>query len=130
MRGSENFRDGYWQGWEGDDLVALIDFGQVITIDKITMGFLQNINSWIFLPEYVEFAISQTGEEFEVIAQLEPQVSPRYLEVVIENISYESTPIESQYLKVKAKNIGVCPDWHPGAGGKTWLFCDEIIVNE
>jgi len=27
-----------------------------------------------------------------------------------------------------AKNRGVCPAWHPGAGQKAWLFVDEIAV--
>ena len=26
------------------------------------------------------------------------------------------------------KNISTCPNWHDGAGGKAWLFIDEIIV--
>jgi hypothetical protein len=30
---------------------------------------------------------------------------------------------------MEAKNIGVCPDWHPGKGEKAWIFVDEIIVN-
>ena len=29
----------------------------------------------------------------------------------------------------QAKNYGICPDWHLGSGGKTWLFVDEIIIN-
>jgi hypothetical protein len=33
-----------------------------------------------------------------------------------------------RYIKVRAKNIGACPDWHPGSGGKAWLFVDEIMV--
>jgi len=24
--------------------------------------------------------------------------------------------------------VGVCPEWHKGAGGKAWLFVDEIFV--
>jgi hypothetical protein len=34
----------------------------------------------------------------------------------------------ARYIRVSAKNIGVCPEWHAGAGGKTWLFVDEVIV--
>ena len=29
---------------------------------------------------------------------------------------------------LKAINYGVCPKWHLGAGGKTWLFVDELII--
>jgi hypothetical protein len=34
----------------------------------------------------------------------------------------------ARYVKIFAKNIGRCPAWHPGAGGKAWLFTDEIVV--
>ena len=33
-----------------------------------------------------------------------------------------------RYIKIKSTNVGVCPDWHKGAGGDAWLFVDEIIV--
>jgi hypothetical protein len=29
---------------------------------------------------------------------------------------------------VVAKNYGPCPTWHLGAGGKSWLFLDEVDV--
>jgi len=41
-------------------------------------------------------------------------------------ISFEKTMVRS--LKLKAKNIKVCPDWHHGAKGKAWIFMDEIII--
>jgi hypothetical protein len=31
-------------------------------------------------------------------------------------------------IKIVAKNIKTVPEWHLGAGGKTWLFLDEIVV--
>jgi hypothetical protein len=36
--------------------------------------------------------------------------------------------VPARYVRVRAKNVGVCPAWHPGAGGKAWIFVDEIIV--
>jgi len=35
---------------------------------------------------------------------------------------------EGRYIKVMAENIGLCPHWHKGSGGKAWLFVDEIII--
>jgi hypothetical protein len=35
---------------------------------------------------------------------------------------------KARFIKVIAKNIGQCPDWHVGKGGKAWLFIDEIVV--
>ena len=34
----------------------------------------------------------------------------------------------SKKIKIAAKSIGPCPDWHLGAGGESWLFLDEIDV--
>ena len=38
--------------------------------------------------------------------------------------------LQSQYLKIKVKNIGICPGGHLGAGGKAWLFVDEIVIED
>ncbi|MBK6949685.1 MAG: hypothetical protein IPH16_17820 [Haliscomenobacter sp.] len=34
----------------------------------------------------------------------------------------------ARYIRVTAKNIGKCPPWHAGSGGKAWVFADEISV--
>ena len=41
------------------------------------------------------------------------------------SLSYEAP---ARYVKVLALGQITCPPWHAGAGGKAWLFCDEIIV--
>ncbi|MGQ1788237.1 hypothetical protein [Saccharicrinis sp. GN24d3] len=35
---------------------------------------------------------------------------------------------KARYIKIKAKSVGQCPDWHPGKGGKAWLFAEEIVI--
>lgn len=35
---------------------------------------------------------------------------------------------KAQYVKVVATSLKYCPDHHKGAGGKCWLFSDEIVV--
>ena len=41
---------------------------------------------------------------------------------------YMQKGLKGRYVKVLAKNRGVCPSWHPGAGGKAWIFADEISI--
>jgi hypothetical protein len=33
-----------------------------------------------------------------------------------------------RYIRIVAKNRGVCPKWHPGKGDRAWLFADEVVV--
>ena len=34
-----------------------------------------------------------------------------------------------RYLRVRATGYGPMPAWHPGAGGKSFIFIDELIVD-
>ena len=40
----------------------------------------------------------------------------------------ESSSPNSRYLRVVAKNPGKLPQWHPGKGGDSYLFVDEIVI--
>ncbi len=33
-----------------------------------------------------------------------------------------------RYIKLSAENVRTCPDWHPGTGGKAWIFIDEVVI--
>jgi hypothetical protein len=38
-------------------------------------------------------------------------------------------PIKARYVKMRAAQHGVLPEWHPGAGGETFIFVDELEVH-
>ena len=128
QRGSDNYRTGYWQGYQGQDLEAVVDLGELRRVDAVTIGLLQDIKSWIWYPAEVSFSTSRDGNTW----------SP---ELVVKNAFPDdeygaftqefSSPIEmkTRYIKVRAKNYGACPEWHLGAGGKTWIFADEIVID-
>jgi hexosaminidase len=128
LRGSKSHTDGQWQGFEGDDLEAVIDLGRRRKISAVTVGFLQNTSAWIFLPTSAEFSVSSDGNEYQTVATVANDVSPQTADIVIEDFAALFAGVKARYLRVLAKNIGVCPPGHPGAGGKAWLFADEIIV--
>ncbi len=128
QRGIENYSDRAWMGFEGDDLEATIDFGKMKEINEITVGCLENEGSWIFLPVAVEFFVSETGENFRSAGRILKSEIVRIAEQGINNISREFKDLRTRFLKIKVRNIGICPEGHPGAGGKAWLFVDEIII--
>ena len=46
-------------------------------------------------------------------------------------LNYRCQPeMEGRFVRLLAENLGICPDWHKGAGGKAWLFIDEITINK
>lgn len=123
-----------WLGFEGNDMEVIIDLQEIKTVNKVSADFLQNVFSWIFLPEYFEISVSTDGKSFiqvgssknSVPATIEELASPIF--AFIKNFSCEFEPVKANYIKVKAVSIKTCPRWHPGFTYKAWIFTDEIIV--
>ncbi len=128
LRGTNNFRDGLWQGFEQDDLEVIIDLGQSQIIESICTGFFQRSRSWIFLPLFVEYAVSDDGKNFKVVARLSDKISLKEPGVLTKDFKQKLSNTQARYVKVFAKNIAVCPDWHVNAGEKARIFADEIII--
>ncbi len=141
LRGRQDFRLGGWQGYEGNDLEAVIDLDSVRTIASVALGCLQDNTSWIFFPTEVEFAFSSDSVTWQHVVTVPNDVSPNETAVGIKdfttpNLGHDSlvgdtrfhTVLRARYIRVRAVNLGVCPGWHPGAGKKAWLFADEVVV--
>jgi len=128
IRGSNNFRTGDWQGYYGIELDVIIDLGKIQKINQISTGFLQDQNSWIFMPAQVDYKISTDGKTFKSVGSVFNDIPEKNNGAIIKNFILKNINKKTRYIRVLAKNIGVCPDWHKGAGEKAWIFADEIIV--
>jgi len=129
-KGGDNFKTGVWQGYEGVNLDAVVDLGEVEEVKKISVGFLQDVGSWIFFPTEIEFFISIDGATFSPVGISIHEFSQKdYTPKTLEQWADLVPPLQARYIKVVAKTPGICPDWHPGAGNKCWIFVDEISVD-
>ena len=125
-RGSTQFADGFWMGFEEKDMVLILNFTKPTLISQITASFLQDYKSWIWLPLEMEILIMGEGNTFESVGKWNHSISdnkePAFINESIVNID----PVLVRKVKIVAKNMGTCPSWHQGADGKAWIFCDEI----
>lgn len=128
LRGTINYRDGGWQGYLGNDMEVIIDLGKVDSIMSVSTTFLQVSASWIFMPDSVIFSLSSDGKRFHSINELGNDVPKKTDRPIIKQFSQGFPKTKARYVKVRAKNTGVCPPWHEGAGEPCWLFVDEIVV--
>ena len=127
QRGSNNFRVGTWQGYHGVDLIATVDLSEVQEINRLAGSFLQDQKSWIFMPEQVEFFISNDGKNFKSVGVVKNHISQETEEPVLHEFDINKK-MSARYIKMVAKKIDACPDWHVGAGEPGWIFCDEIVI--
>ena len=63
-----------------------------------------------------------------MIGVVKSDVPPEVDGAVLEDFSKEGVNRKARYVRVRARNMGLCPDWHKGAGHKAWIFADEIVV--
>ena len=127
QRGGDNFRTGVWQGYHGVDLVATVDLGVRQRINRLAGSFLQEQGSWIFMPKEVEFFVSDDGKKFRGVGKVINRVPADEDEAVLQELEVRPR-CDARYVKMVAKTIGNCPDWHVGAGQPAWIFCDEFVI--
>jgi predicted alpha-1,2-mannosidase len=126
--GTTNYECGEWQGFEGKDLDAVFDLTRPTVINNLSIGFLNAPNKWIFLPREVVFSVSDDGKNYKRVADILNDIPIDNTNQMVKKFSSKIDGVTARYLKVSAKNIGVCPPWHKAAGEKAWLFADEIII--
>jgi hypothetical protein len=104
-----------------------VDLGDTIPVHRISSGYLQIQNSWIFFPVSVTYAVSRDGKSYTTVADRSIELRPD-VEKAVKEISAEFAEQKARYIKITAKNTGTCPEWHIGKGDKTWLMVDEVVV--
>ena len=128
LTGTIAHNDGYWQGWLEENLEVIIDLEKEETVKGVSFGFLESHGVWIFLPTSVRVSFSNDGKAYENPLEIKVGDGKRNGPANRTTIQSEEMNLSARYIKVEAFNRGTCPDWHPGAGGKAWVFADEIFV--
>ena len=123
-----NYADGHWQGYWGQDIDVEMNFGSVKSVNSITMRFLQNSINWILAPETIELYTSKDGQNWTLLRTEKFNPDYRITGNIIFTDPINNLNANTQYLRVVVKNPGILPDWHPSKGNASYLFCDEIVV--
>ena len=114
-------------GVEEKPIDLTIDMGELTEVSYINSRFKNAPMSWVFGPKKVKYEVSTDGKIFEEVATFEPGVTKSDVnEVVDYPASFDA--VQVRYVRIVAESVGICPEWHPAAGGKAWLFSDEVIV--
>ena len=128
VRGTNNFHDGQWQGYEEVNFNCTADLGANKNISTISLGCLQDATSWIFFPASVEFFVSSDNINFKSVGIVRNDIPQNTPDAMLHDFFVTFKKTSARYINVLAENVGRCPAWHPGAGGKCWVFIDELIV--
>ena len=117
LRGTWTYADNRWQGFLGRGGVdVIIDMEEVTTIRSIAADFMQICGPGVYMPCLVEIAVSEDGENYTKIAEIEHEI------VVDELPSFKSFgwegEVSARYIRYKAHRSRY----------SGFLFVDEIVV--
>jgi hypothetical protein len=128
LSGSRNYLDGRWQGINGQDLRVIIDLDSVNKVNRVSLGCLQDISAWIFMPLRLEVEGSTDGRTFASLGVFENQTDERARGAIRKDFTVECGGAGVRYLRVRAVSRKICPAWHNGNGKPAFIFLDEITV--
>ncbi|RZJ76466.1 MAG: alpha-mannosidase [Flavobacterium sp.] len=127
ISGTENWRKGDWQGYQGQDFEAVVDLQKKMPVKSIAARFLQDSRAWILMPTKVEYYTSDDNKTFTLAGSVDNTMNANNYETTIKAFE-TSVSIQARYIKVKAYNFGKLPEWHQGFGGDAFIFIDEISI--
>lgn len=128
LRGGDDFRTGIWQGYWGKDVEIMLELPAVQPVRKVSLGCLQDVKPWIFYPTEIEVLVSETGGKWTPLGKVEVDVPKDDYTIQHRDFTVNGRAT-GQYVKVIAHGMDSIPAWHLGAGGKPWIFVDEVMVD-
>jgi putative alpha-1,2-mannosidase len=127
IHGKTNWRLGNWQGYQGNDLVAIIDMERATPVKQVSLGALQDTRAWIVFPKYVQYWVSDDGYNYKLAATVNTKVDVNDLSIQTQQFAAPLN-LKTRYIKIIAKQFGPLPDWHESKGSPSYIFADEIEI--
>lgn len=127
--GTDNFRDGKWTGFNGNDLVTELDLGEELSVENVSVNCLENFKDYILFPKKIlVYSTDRKGAKYKKLGELKIKSHGVGSIGVIKRFTLKFPETKAQFLKIVVENSRILPPSHAAAGEKSWMFVDEITV--
>ncbi|MCF8228240.1 MAG: hypothetical protein K9G58_07265 [Bacteroidales bacterium] len=126
--GNHHYHNGQWLGFEGNDMILVIDLGSFHYVESVKVNFLNHPKAGIFMPAIVKFYYSAGGIGFTQLGEVKYQQHDPGEKAEIMEYQMDYPWIETRYIRVVAENIGKIPAGYQAKEENAWMFVDEVIV--
>lgn len=93
----------------------------------IQISTLYDPKSWILHPKSVTCSVSESGAHYRTVGTQTIEGEQRK-ENVTHSFIFDQNIGACRYIKFEVKGTLKLFNWHPSAGGGSWVFVDEIVV--
>ena len=125
---STNYRTGRWIGFQGEDLIVVIDLLQPTEITSAEIRNAVVTGDWIFDTSGITIESSMDNQSFTTVISetVIDEKSEHWSDISTHSLLFE--PVTARYFKVTVRP-SVMPAWHPGSGNRAFIFTDEIRLD-
>jgi hexosaminidase len=110
---------------------ATIELAVPTDIKMVKVGLCHEPNDWVIWPKSVWVSFSKDGKEFTEwkFAELPAYDQPNPMAGLGRFEARARVDVkQAKFVRVKVKNQGELPMWHPNAGEKAWIMVDEVEI--
>lgn len=126
VRGANDYKV-HWLGWESKNFSLVLDLENQTEALKIEISTLWDPKSWILHPLSVSCYVSENGIEYKLIEK-QTINGDQHIETINHTFAFDTHGLKYRYIKFDINGSLKLFDWHPSAGGGSWVFVDEIVV--
>jgi hexosaminidase len=107
-----------WLGFDTSNVVLEMDLGKVMKLNSLDLSFLNDISSWIHVPQSIEIGFAT--EEGKWTMGNNSKLSEK---------SHLELNQKARYIRITIHQNAKIPEGNPGSGHTPWTFMDEIMMD-
>ena len=126
--GTNNYKDGNWQGFYGTDCDLELDFGKKEKLSSLKINFITNPYDWIMLPKRMSVYHSDNGIHYQLFRSyaISEDIPTSNSNIVTK--TFDISGLNSRFVRIVVETPGLIPYGLPGYNNPSWMFMDEIVV--
>ena len=126
--GTNNYKDGNWQGFYGTDCDLELDFGKKERLNSLKINFNTNPYDWILLPKKMSVYVSSNGTNYTLFKTFDISEDVDTSKTNIVTKTFDISGLNSRFVRIVVETPGLIPEGLPGYNNPSWMFMDEIVV--
>ena len=125
--GTNNYKDGNWQGFYGNDCDIELDFGKKEKLNSLKINFNTNPYDWILMPKKLSVYVSSNGTDYTLFKTFDIDEEVPTSRSTIVTKTLDVSGLNSRFVRIVVETPGLIPEGLPGYNNPSWMFMDEII---
>jgi len=117
-----------WLGFRNGGLDVVLDFGEEIDINYVTLSFLVDYSLKCFPPSNITLLSSENSLRYNKLYSQDISISSEQNTPARFVHQADLSSVKTRYLRIIADKLNECPKWHSEEAKPTWLLIDEIIL--